>query len=87
VLDVRDAAEHRAGHVPGAKSVPLESLRSRLRTLDGRGAVVCYCDTGRRGYLAARTLRQQGIADAANLEGGFRSWQWSGLSVEIGRKR
>lgn len=84
-LDVRAAEEHRAQRIPDALSMPLESLRARLGELDRHRSVVVYCDTGRRGYLATRALTQHGFADVANLEGGFRSWQLSGLPTEAGQ--
>src|SRR5205823_13060950 len=53
VVDVREAAEFKGARILGARSIPLEALRGRLRSLDKKRAVVCYCETGRRGYLAA----------------------------------
>jgi NADPH-dependent 2,4-dienoyl-CoA reductase/sulfur reductase-like enzyme/rhodanese-related sulfurtransferase len=79
VVDVRTAAEFKEARIPGARSIPLEALRGRLKSLDKKRPVVCYCDNGRRGYLATRILLQHGFADPANLEGGFRSWQLTGL--------
>ncbi len=43
LLDVRPAAEYRAGHLPGACSIPLEELASRLGELPRHGEVIAYC--------------------------------------------
>lgn len=81
-IDVRAEQAHHTGRIPGALSIPLESLRTRIHELDRQRSLVIYCDTGRRGYLATRVLSQHGFADVANLEGGFRSWELSGLPIE-----
>src|SRR5438132_11974506 len=43
VLDVRPEAEYRAGHIPGAQSVPLAALASRAPKLPRRRQIVAYC--------------------------------------------
>jgi rhodanese-related sulfurtransferase len=43
LVDVRPPEEYRAGHLPGARSLPLAELRSRLGELPRRGEVVAYC--------------------------------------------
>lgn len=83
-IDVRPQEEHDTRRIPRARSMPLSTLRSRLAELDRGKPVVLYCDTGRLGYLATRVLSQHGFEDVANLEGGFRSWQLSGLEIEEG---
>lgn len=44
VVDVRDAASYRAGHIPGARSVPLDELASHVTELTTAGKpIVTYC--------------------------------------------
>ncbi len=43
LLDVRPEEEYRAGHLPGARSVPLGELRARLREIPRGREVVAYC--------------------------------------------
>ena len=43
LLDVRPAHEYRAGHLPGARSIPLAELSSRLDELPRDREVVAYC--------------------------------------------
>ncbi|MCA9236033.1 MAG: hypothetical protein KDA44_11210, partial [Planctomycetales bacterium] len=74
VLDVRSPAEFHAGHIFGAKNVPIEELRGRLDELPRDQPIVAYCQVGMRGYLATRLLIQDGF-DAANLSGGYKAYQ------------
>ncbi|MBO0869855.1 MAG: FAD-dependent oxidoreductase [Micromonosporaceae bacterium] len=73
LLDVRSAAEYRAGHLPGAVNVPHTQLREELdeiRALAAGAPVRVYCATGFRSYLAHRVLTQAGL-DSATLSGGL----------------
>jgi rhodanese-related sulfurtransferase len=82
VLDVRPAAEHAAGHLPGAVSIPVAELRRRLAELPADREVVAYC----RGpycafaHEAVGLLRDEGFA-ARRLEDGLPEWQAAGLAV------
>jgi rhodanese-related sulfurtransferase/DNA-binding transcriptional ArsR family regulator len=82
VLDVRPAAEHAAGHLPGAVSIPVGELRRRLAELPADREVVAYC----RGpycafaHEAVALLRQEGFS-ARRLEDGLPEWQAAGLAV------
>ncbi len=85
VLDVRPPEEYAAGHVPGAVSMPLESLEANLDQLPKNKPVVAYC----RGpycvmaFEAVRRLRERG-KDARRLEDGFPEWRAEGLPVAVG---
>lgn len=74
LLDVRSSEEFKAGHIPGAVSLPVDELRSRLDELPRDRPIVSYCELGQRGYLATRILNQSGF-NAVNLGGGFRTYQ------------
>jgi rhodanese-related sulfurtransferase/DNA-binding transcriptional ArsR family regulator len=82
VLDVRPAAEHAAGHLPGAVSIPVEELRRRLADLPRDREIVAYC----RGpycafaHEAVELLRQEGFP-ARRLEDGLPEWRAAGLAV------
>jgi rhodanese-related sulfurtransferase/DNA-binding MarR family transcriptional regulator len=87
VLDVRPAAEYRAGHIPGALSVPLDRLAEVLDQLPADGRVVAYCRGPycRFAPAAVRALLQAGI-EAARLEDGFPEWRRAGLPVAVGEE-
>ena len=82
VLDVRPAAEHAAGHLPGAVSIPVGELRRRLAELPADREIVAYC----RGpycafaHEAVALLRQEGFS-ARRLEDGLPEWQAAGLAM------
>jgi rhodanese-related sulfurtransferase len=82
VLDVRPAAEHAAGHLPGAVSIPVGELRRRLAELPGDREIIAYC----RGpycafaHEAVALLREAGF-QGRRLEDGLPEWQAAGLAV------
>ncbi|MFI6873886.1 FAD-dependent oxidoreductase [Streptomyces sp. NPDC050400] len=72
VVDVRTAAEHGRGAIPGALNIPLDELRERAAELPD-GDLVVHCQVGLRGHTALRLLAGLG-RDAANLDGGYATW-------------
>lgn len=87
VLDVRPDVEYEAGHVTGARSVPVDELTERLRSIPKGGEVVAYCRGSYCVYAddAVRLLRAKGYR-ARRLEDGFPEWRRAGLPVESGRE-
>jgi rhodanese-related sulfurtransferase len=84
VVDVRDPGEYGAGHILGAKNVPLARIEDGANDLAKRKEkpVIVYCDTGNRGSKAIAALKKQGFARVSNLSGGIGAWQQAGLPVE-----
>ena len=85
VLDVRPEPEFRAGHITGARSVPLGELRRSLRALPKGAEVVAYC-RGRYCVYADEAVRELGRRGyrASRLEDGFPEWKQAGLPVTAG---
>ncbi len=85
VLDVRPAAEYAAGHIAGARSVPLAELRRRLRALPADAEMVAYCRGPYCVYAdeAVRELTRHGLR-ARRLAGGYPQWKQAGLPVAAG---
>jgi rhodanese-related sulfurtransferase len=84
VVDVRPSAEHAAGHIAGAQSIPIDQLAAKVKELPADIEVVAYC---RGPYCvfaddAVRLLRRRGRL-ARRLEDGFPEWQRADLPVEI----
>jgi rhodanese-related sulfurtransferase/DNA-binding MarR family transcriptional regulator len=82
LIDVRPEPEYRAGHIPGALSIPVEQLDAKLATIPSGKEVVAYC---RGPYCmlsveAVEALRAHGIA-AVRLEDGLPEWKAAGLAV------
>ena len=73
LIDVRTEGEHDAGHIPGGRCIPVDTLREHLDSLTGKNVIV-HCQVGQRGHTAARLLSQHGI-QVSNLDGGYLTWQ------------
>jgi NADPH-dependent 2,4-dienoyl-CoA reductase/sulfur reductase-like enzyme/rhodanese-related sulfurtransferase len=74
LLDVRETAEFEAGAIPGARLMPLGTIRERLAELPRQREIVAYCAVGIRGYVAERILKQNGFR-VRNLSGGYTTWK------------
>ena len=83
VIDVRPAAEFNAGHLPFARSMPLNELEKRLADLPADSHVVAYC----RGPFclmsdeAVKLLRDKGFS-AQKISDGVSEWAACGLPIE-----
>ena len=80
VLDVREYYEWAAGHLEGAKHIPLRMLPHRFEELDKDRPVLVTCQIGQRSGIAADFLCARGY-DAHNLEGGVSVWVAEGLPL------
>jgi rhodanese-related sulfurtransferase len=83
LLDVRPEREYRAGHIPGALSVPVDALEAALHTLPRDREIVAYC---RGPYCvfsdeAVAFVRKRGYR-AYRLRQGLPDWRAAGMPVE-----
>ncbi len=87
VLDVRPAAEYAAGHIAGARSVPITELRRQLKALSKDGEIVAYCRGPYCVYAddAVLELNRRGF-HARRLIDGFPEWKRAGLPVAAGER-
>lgn len=83
VVDVRAAEEYAAGHIPGARSIPLAELEDSLRTLPKGREIVAYCRGTYCGLSekAVALLRSRGY-QASRIHEGVVDWKEAGLPVE-----
>ncbi len=75
LVDIRNPGEVEHGAIPGALTIPVGQLPSRLAELDADAPTVVYCAGGYRSSVAASVLRQAGFADVSDILGGYGAWQ------------
>jgi rhodanese-related sulfurtransferase/DNA-binding transcriptional ArsR family regulator len=87
ILDTRPASEYRAGHIPGALSIPVDDLHRRLKELTKGKEYVAYCRGPYCIYAdrAVEILRASGRR-ARRLAAGFPEWRSAGLPVSQGQR-
>ena len=83
LLDVRPRVEYKAGHLPGAVSIPINKLERRLSELPPDKTIVAYCRGPYCVYAddALEMLAEHGWA-VARLEEGVAEWQQAGYMLE-----
>jgi rhodanese-related sulfurtransferase len=84
LVDVREPAEYRGGHIPNALNLPLSGLVAGLKQIEkhmARPLIIC-CRTSQRSARAAVALRKHGFASVQVLAGGITAWQRENLPVE-----
>ena len=81
LVDVRTDHEWDAGHIAGARHVPLPELPHRTAELDKDKPVVVYCRGGNRSSMATAALAEAGY-DAVKLTDGIVGWSEDELPLE-----
>ena len=80
VIDIRDEPDYAEGHIPGAENIPFERFAREVDDHDWEDEIVVACPLGQSSQQAARLLESyEGVADdarVANLEGGYRDWEY-----------
>lgn len=78
VIDVREADEFHAGHLPGAINIPRGLLEFKLSNDPELAArerkLVLYCKNSGRSALAAQSLQAMGYLQVLSIAGGFEAW-------------
>lgn len=84
ILDVRQPDEFQAGHIAGARLIPLNELPRRMDDLPKDVDILCVCRSGARSGTAVGQLTSAGFR-AINLQGGMMGWQSAGYPVKRGK--
>ncbi|GGC76800.1 rhodanese-like domain-containing protein [Enterococcus wangshanyuanii] len=71
IIDVREKSKFQAGHIPGAKNIPLSKIGSY--SLKSEQPIYVICQSGLRSRQATKILRKKGI-QAFNVKGGMSRW-------------
>ena len=84
VLDVRNASEFAAGHIPNARHIPAGEIEKRLKELDKLKSrpIVVSDQSGNRAAAACATLKKNGFAEVFPLKGGVLGWQQAAMPIE-----
>ncbi|MFB6360784.1 MAG: rhodanese-like domain-containing protein [Halobacteriales archaeon] len=80
VVDIRQAAEFEAGHIPGAENIPFHEFARSVESHDWGDDIVVVCPLGESSLQAARLLEAyEGVSEdarVANLAGGYEDWDY-----------
>lgn len=71
IVDVREEHEFKAGHLKGARNIPLSQLRPRMEEIPRDVPVYIHCRTGQRSYNAVCCLQNHGYRNVWNVSGSF----------------
>ena len=84
VLDVRSAVEFKAGHIPGALNIDVNSpeFDKKIGELDKHKTYLVHCAAGSRSARACKKLERIGFQDLFDLRPGFKGWEAAGKPVE-----
>ncbi|MCD2191139.1 rhodanese-like domain-containing protein [Actinomycetospora soli] len=80
LIDVRDPEEYAAGHIPGARLVPLPQLADHLPELRDARELQVVCQSGNRSARAVEYLTEHGVP-AVSVVGGTKAWIDAGHPV------
>lgn len=86
LIDVREADEYHAGHIPGAVHIPRGLLEFKLSNDPALSArdqkLMLYCKTSGRAALAAQSLQEMGYLHVLSIQGGFDAWCEAGKPID-----
>lgn len=74
LIDVREPNEYDAGHILGARNIPMSQLKTRLKEIRSDKPVYLYCQSGLRSGRAAQLLYKNGYRQLFHLQKGFKQW-------------
>ena len=83
VLDVRDGAGYKSGHIPRSLHIPATEVQKRLQELrkyQDKPIIVC-CDSGASAEGVCALLKKNGFAAVHPLSGGVAAWQSASLPL------
>ncbi len=83
VVDIRDAADFRAGHIVDSINIPHAKVAERLGELEKykNNPVIIACKMGQHSASTGRTLKAEGFTQVCRLEGGIEDWRNSQLPL------
>jgi rhodanese-related sulfurtransferase len=84
VIDVRDAADYKSGHITNARHIPEGEIEARAKDLEKIKAkpIIVSCARGNRSQNVAGRLRKLGFSEVVALRGGLAAWQQANMPLE-----
>jgi rhodanese-related sulfurtransferase len=84
VLDVRNAADYKSGHITNARHLPESEIESRMKELDKvkTRPIIVSCARGNQSMSVANRLRKLGFPEVVSLRGGLTAWQQANMPLE-----
>ena len=84
VIDVRDAASYKSGHITNARHVPEADLDARMKDLEKLKSrpIIVSCARGNTSVKVANRLRKAGFGEVVSLRGGIGAWQQANMPLE-----
>lgn len=80
-IDVRTNDEWNAGHIAWFTHIPLNEIKNHLDEFKKHDRVFFICHTGGRSSMASETLKEAGVLNAHNVDGGMEEWIALGFPV------
>lgn len=83
LIDVRDPAEFKAGHISGSENIPYSRVSERLEELkkDLQRPIVVICNIGQTAGTVGGQLKTVGLTQVYKLEGGISNWKSQSLPL------
>lgn len=82
LLDVRTKEEYNEVHIKDAHLIPVRELEQNTDKIPKDKKVIVYCASGKRSSKACKILKDKGLKELYNVEGGINKWQAEGYPVE-----
>lgn len=89
VIDVREVAEYKQGHIVDALNIPYAKFAERKTELDKfkQQPIILVCKMGQSVSAAAKQLHQDGFAQVYRLNGGMMEWKASAMPIVKGKNK
>lgn len=84
VLDVRNAADYKSGHITNARHLPESEIDARMKELEKikTKPIIVSCARGNQSMNVANRLRKLGFPEVVSLRGGLTAWQQANMPLE-----